>query len=123
VILMVQLRRRRGFWRMLVTTAAAGVLASACAGGAGLPGPAAQHHSPVAGARPEPAPASPLATRPAATPGRVLERHEGRVVMTRSSDSGVGPCVNRRAQIINSSHAAVAIDIHADGGPESGRGT
>jgi N-acetylmuramoyl-L-alanine amidase len=30
--------------------------------------------------------------------------------------------VDRRAQIINASHAAVAIDIHADGGPASGRG-
>jgi N-acetylmuramoyl-L-alanine amidase len=44
------------------------------------------------------------------------------VVMTRTSNTGVGPCVNRRAQIINAAHAAVAIDIHADGGPASGRG-
>jgi N-acetylmuramoyl-L-alanine amidase len=44
------------------------------------------------------------------------------VVMTRTSNTGVGPCVNRRAQIINHSHAAVAIDIHADGGPATGRG-
>jgi N-acetylmuramoyl-L-alanine amidase len=49
--------------------------------------------------------------------------HEGaRVVMTRPSNHGVGPCVTRRAQIINRSHANVAIDIHADGGPPSGRG-
>jgi N-acetylmuramoyl-L-alanine amidase len=45
-----------------------------------------------------------------------------RVVMTRHTNSGVGPCVNRRAQLINASHAAVAIDIHADGGPATGRG-
>ncbi len=51
-----------------------------------------------------------------------LRRDGARVVMTRSSDSGVGPCVNRRAQIINHSHAVVAVDIHADGGPSSGRG-
>ena len=45
-----------------------------------------------------------------------------RVVMTRNSNSGVGPCVTTRAEIINRSHANVAIDIHADGGPASGRG-
>jgi N-acetylmuramoyl-L-alanine amidase len=44
------------------------------------------------------------------------------VVMTRQSNDGVGPCVTTRAQIINSAHADVAIDIHADGGPSWGRG-
>ena len=44
------------------------------------------------------------------------------VVMTRQSNDGVGPCVTTRAQIINSAHADVAIDIHADGGPAWGRG-
>jgi len=44
------------------------------------------------------------------------------VVVTRPSNDGVGPCVNRRAQIINAAHADVAIDIHADGGPTWGRG-
>jgi len=44
------------------------------------------------------------------------------VVMTRQNNTGVGPCVTTRAQIINSAHADVAIDIHADGGPSSGRG-
>jgi N-acetylmuramoyl-L-alanine amidase len=49
--------------------------------------------------------------------------HDGaRVVMTRASNHGVGPCVTRRAQILNRGHANVAIDIHADGGPPSGRG-
>jgi N-acetylmuramoyl-L-alanine amidase len=42
--------------------------------------------------------------------------------MTRSSNGGVGPCVNSRATIINGRHANVVIDIHADGGPVSGRG-
>jgi N-acetylmuramoyl-L-alanine amidase len=51
-----------------------------------------------------------------------LRRAGANVVMTRTNNHGVGPCVNRRAQIINASHAAVAIDIHADGGPASGRG-
>jgi N-acetylmuramoyl-L-alanine amidase len=51
-----------------------------------------------------------------------LLRDGAQVVMTRKTNQGVGPCVNRRAQIINRSHANVAIDIHADGGPPSGRG-
>ncbi len=51
-----------------------------------------------------------------------LRRDGARVVLTRHGDSGIGPCVNRRAQIINDAHADVAIDIHADGGPPSGRG-
>ena len=45
-----------------------------------------------------------------------------RVVMTRTNNHGVGPCVDRRAQILNDSGARVAIDIHADGGPSWGRG-
>jgi len=44
------------------------------------------------------------------------------VVMTRQNNTGVGPCVTTRAQILNRAHAAVAIDIHADGGPTWGRG-
>jgi len=51
-----------------------------------------------------------------------LQRDGARVVMTRTSNTGVGPCVTTRAQIINRAHADVAIDIHADGGPASGRG-
>jgi N-acetylmuramoyl-L-alanine amidase len=45
-----------------------------------------------------------------------------RVVMTRQNNHGIGPCVTRRAQILNRSGAQVAIDIHADGGPAWGRG-
>jgi N-acetylmuramoyl-L-alanine amidase len=44
------------------------------------------------------------------------------VILTRHSNTGVGPCVDRRARIIDRAHAAVAIDIHADGGPPGGRG-
>jgi N-acetylmuramoyl-L-alanine amidase len=51
-----------------------------------------------------------------------LRRDGAQVVMTRHSDNGVGPCVNRRAQILNAAHSDVAIDIHADGGPADGRG-
>jgi N-acetylmuramoyl-L-alanine amidase len=51
-----------------------------------------------------------------------LTKDGARVVMTRTSNDGVGPCVTTRAQIINDAHANVAVDIHADGGPPSGRG-
>lgn len=44
------------------------------------------------------------------------------VVMTRTNDSGVGPCIDQRAYIGNRAHAAVGISIHADGGPATGRG-
>jgi N-acetylmuramoyl-L-alanine amidase len=50
-------------------------------------------------------------------------RNDGaRVVTTRTTNSGVGPCVDRRAQILNHAHADASIDIHADGGPADGRG-
>ena len=49
--------------------------------------------------------------------------HDGaRVVMTRTGNHGAGPCVTGRAEILNRSRANVAVDIHADGGPPSGRG-
>jgi N-acetylmuramoyl-L-alanine amidase len=51
-----------------------------------------------------------------------LRRDGAQVVLTRTSNDGVGPCVNRRAEIINAARADVAVDIHADGGPPSGRG-
>ena len=51
-----------------------------------------------------------------------LRRDGARVVTTRTGNDGVGPCVDRRAEIINEAHADVAVDIHGDGGPASGRG-
>ena len=51
-----------------------------------------------------------------------LAAEGARVVWTRTSNTGVGPCVDRRAQLLNRGHANVSIDIHADGGPVSGRG-
>lgn len=45
-----------------------------------------------------------------------------RVVLTRRSNHGIGPCVNRRARILDRARASVSIDIHADYGPASGRG-
>ena len=51
-----------------------------------------------------------------------LVRDGARVVLTRHSNHGIGPCVNRRARILDRAHAGVSIDIHADYGPASGRG-
>jgi N-acetylmuramoyl-L-alanine amidase len=51
-----------------------------------------------------------------------LKAEGAKVVLTRHSNDGIGPCVNTRAEIINRAHADVAIDIHADGGPPGGRG-
>jgi N-acetylmuramoyl-L-alanine amidase len=51
-----------------------------------------------------------------------LQAEGATVVLTRPNNDGVGPCVTTRAAIINDAHAAVAVDIHADGGPEGGRG-
>jgi N-acetylmuramoyl-L-alanine amidase len=60
-----------------------------------------------------------VATRLAA----LLRSYGATVVLTRTSNSGVGPCITTRAQIINGSRADAALDIHADGGPPGGRGT
>jgi N-acetylmuramoyl-L-alanine amidase len=44
-----------------------------------------------------------------------LRRRGAKVVMTRTTDSGVGPCIDRRAEIGNRADADAAISIHADG--------
>ena len=44
------------------------------------------------------------------------------VVLTRTTNSGVGPCVTDRAAIGNNARADAALSIHADGGPPTGRG-
>jgi N-acetylmuramoyl-L-alanine amidase len=51
-----------------------------------------------------------------------LVKDGARVVLTRHNNHGIGPCVNRRARILDRAHANVSVDIHADGGPASGRG-
>lgn len=53
---------------------------------------------------------------------QLLRKRGARVVMTRTSNQGVGPCVDERARLLNDARADVAIDIHADGGPSDGRG-
>ncbi|HEX8004827.1 MAG TPA: N-acetylmuramoyl-L-alanine amidase [Trebonia sp.] len=51
-----------------------------------------------------------------------LIRAGARVVLTRHSNNGIGPCVTTRSHIIDNAHANAAVDIHADGGPVNGRG-
>ena len=53
---------------------------------------------------------------------RLLRARGARVVLTRSTNAGWGPCITRRAAIGNRARAAAAISIHADGGPAGGRG-
>jgi N-acetylmuramoyl-L-alanine amidase len=52
----------------------------------------------------------------------ILRAEGATVILTRNSDSGVGPCITTRAQIGNDAHADAFIAIHADGGPASGHG-
>ena len=52
----------------------------------------------------------------------ILETEGATVVMTRTDDSGVGPCVDARAAIGNAAGANAVVSIHADGGPVTGRG-
>ena len=51
-----------------------------------------------------------------------LETAGATVVMVRDDDSGVGPCITERAAIGNDAGADAAVSIHADGGPDGGRG-
>ncbi len=53
---------------------------------------------------------------------RLLRAEGATVILTRSNDQGVGPCITQRAAIGNRAHADAAISIHADGGPPSGSG-
>jgi N-acetylmuramoyl-L-alanine amidase len=52
----------------------------------------------------------------------LLQARGVRVIMTRGSDNGVGPCVDERARIGNRAGVAAVVSIHADGAPTSGHG-
>ena len=52
----------------------------------------------------------------------LLQARGVNVVLTRSSDTGVGPCIDERAQIGNQPGAAAVVSIHADGAPANGHG-
>ncbi|MBB6118332.1 N-acetylmuramoyl-L-alanine amidase [Nocardiopsis algeriensis] len=51
-----------------------------------------------------------------------LEADGATVVLTRQDNESVGPCIDERAGIGNEAGADASVSIHADGGPESGRG-
>jgi N-acetylmuramoyl-L-alanine amidase len=53
---------------------------------------------------------------------KILKAKGAKVVMTRSSDTGVGPCVDERARIGNRAHADAVLAIHGDGAPAKGHG-
>jgi N-acetylmuramoyl-L-alanine amidase len=46
---------------------------------------------------------------------KILKADGAKVILTRSSDGGVGPCITERAGIGNRAHADAALSIHADG--------
>jgi N-acetylmuramoyl-L-alanine amidase len=50
----------------------------------------------------------------------VLRARGAKVVMTRTTNSGVGPCINQRAAIGNAAHASAVISIHGDGSLAAG---
>ena len=52
----------------------------------------------------------------------LLRAQGATVVLTRNNNTGVGPCVNVRAEIGNNAHSDAALSVHADGGPPNGRG-
>jgi N-acetylmuramoyl-L-alanine amidase len=52
----------------------------------------------------------------------ILRSFGASVVMTRTTNTGVGPCVNVRAAIGNNAGSDADVFIHADGGPPGGRG-
>jgi N-acetylmuramoyl-L-alanine amidase len=52
----------------------------------------------------------------------ILRAEGAIVVLTRTANTGVGPCVTERATVGNEVHADAAVSIHADGGPPGGRG-
>jgi N-acetylmuramoyl-L-alanine amidase len=52
----------------------------------------------------------------------MLRSQGATVVLTRTSNTSFGPCITERASIVNDAGAHVAVSIHADGGPVSGRG-
>lgn len=53
---------------------------------------------------------------------RILLARGVKVVLTRSSDTGVGPCIDRRAAVESAYGTAVSVAIHADGAPSGGHG-
>lgn len=53
---------------------------------------------------------------------KLLRAKGATVKLTRTSNTGVGPCITRRAAIGNKAGADAAISVHADGAPPGHRG-
>ena len=53
---------------------------------------------------------------------KLLQAEGAKVVLTRHSDTGFGPCVNVRAAIGNAAHADAVVAVHADGAASSAYG-
>lgn len=53
---------------------------------------------------------------------QLLQAEGARVVLTRTDNTGWGPCINQRAAIGNLNRSDAAVSLHADGGPAGGRG-
>jgi N-acetylmuramoyl-L-alanine amidase len=53
---------------------------------------------------------------------KLLRAQGAKVVLTRHSDTGFGPCVNKRAAIGNAAHANAVVAVHADGASSSAYG-
>ncbi|AWV48620.1 N-acetylmuramoyl-L-alanine amidase [Mycobacterium leprae] len=45
-----------------------------------------------------------------------------RTALSRGDDTGLGPCVDARANMANALHPNASVSLHGDGGPASGRG-
>ncbi|MCW3017367.1 MAG: cell wall hydrolase/autolysin [Solirubrobacterales bacterium] len=53
---------------------------------------------------------------------RVLRNRGATVILTRDNNTGVGPCIDMRAQIANRAKADATVSIHADGSAAGNRG-
>lgn len=53
---------------------------------------------------------------------RVLRARGARVLLTRTDNNSVGPCIDERARIGNRAGADAVVSIHADGGPPGSGG-
>ncbi|GLW64368.1 hypothetical protein Arub01_26120 [Actinomadura rubrobrunea] len=53
---------------------------------------------------------------------KILRAEGAKVVLTRSNDTGVGPCIDERAAIGNRAEADAALSVHADGAGASAHG-
>jgi N-acetylmuramoyl-L-alanine amidase len=51
-----------------------------------------------------------------------LEAEGARVILTRDSDDGVGPCIDERGRAAAEAHADALVSVHADGAPAGASG-